>query len=180
MMAVHKRGALFAIVVGWTGLHGPLSPVAARVHTLQISHIDVEPGDGTLFVAPGGATLLVDSGTDGHGVRLKQAMRQAGVTVIDHFVCTHYHADHYGGIDEPARDPEVTVTATYDRGDKAFCRPRKPGARASANTRRRWAGKPMSLNNAGDEIALVGPDNQVVNRFRYSASQEGRRIETAH
>jgi beta-lactamase superfamily II metal-dependent hydrolase len=92
---------------------------------LRIYHIDVEQGAATLFVSPGGKTLLVDSGKNGHGPRIKSVMDQAGVTRIDHFVNTHYHEDHYGGIDELARDLNVTIDAAYDRGDKQHLPPSK-------------------------------------------------------
>jgi beta-lactamase superfamily II metal-dependent hydrolase len=87
---------------------------------LRIYHIDVEQGAATLFVSPGGKTLLVDSGRNGHGPRIKAIMDQAGVTRIDHFVNTHYHEDHYGGIDELLRDLNVTIGVAYDRGDKLY------------------------------------------------------------
>lgn len=88
--------------------------------TLRIYHIDVDQGDATLFVSPGGRTLLVDSGKNGHGARVKAVMQETGVTRIDHFVATHYHEDHYGGVDELALDPEVEIDRAYDRGDKTF------------------------------------------------------------
>lgn len=91
-----------------------------RAQTLRIYHIDVDQGDATLFVSPAGRTLLVDSGKNGHGARVKAVMREAGVTRVDHFVATHYHEDHYGGVDELALDPEVVIDRAYDRGDKAF------------------------------------------------------------
>ena len=47
---------------------------------LDIYHIDVEQGDSTLFVTSTGATLLVDSGKNGHGGRIKSIMEQARVT----------------------------------------------------------------------------------------------------
>ena len=81
-----------AIVVGWVPF--------VQAQTLRIYHIDVDQGDATLCVSPGGHTLLVDSGKNGHGPRIKAVMEQAGVSSIDHFVATHYHEDHYGGIDE--------------------------------------------------------------------------------
>lgn len=87
---------------------------------LRIYHIDVEQGSATLFVSPGGQTLLVDSGRNGHGMRIKNVMNQANVSRIDHFVNTHYHEDHYGGIDELPRDLNVIVGKAYDRGDKQF------------------------------------------------------------
>ncbi len=85
---------------------------------LRIYHIDVEQGEATLFISPSGQSLLVDSGKNGHGARIKAIMQQAGITRIDHFVNTHYHEDHYGGVDELANDPEVNIGAVYDRGDK--------------------------------------------------------------
>ena len=91
-----------------------------NAQSLRIYHIDVEQGDSTLFVSPNGNTLLVDSGKNGHGPRIKAIMTQAGVNRIDHFVATHYHEDHFGGIDDLASDPEITIVNSYDRGDKLF------------------------------------------------------------
>lgn len=92
---------------------------AISAQTLRIYHIDVEQADATLFVAPGGQTLLVDSGRNGHGDRIRAVMADAGVTRIDFFVATHYHADHYGGIDDLVNSG-VTVSQAFDRGDKNF------------------------------------------------------------
>lgn len=106
---------LFVVVFG-------LSTWAASpwAQTLQIYHIDVEQGDATLFVAPNGNTLLVDSGKNGHGARIQAVMGIAGVTQIDHFVATHYHEDHYGSIDDLIETLGVRVVQAYDRGDKGF------------------------------------------------------------
>jgi len=94
----------------------------AVAQDLRVYHIDVEQADATLFVAPGGKTLLVDAGNNGAGDEIKAVMDTAGVTKIDFFVCTHYHSDHYGGIDDLAlADPEglgVMVGKAYDRGAK--------------------------------------------------------------
>ncbi len=87
--------------------------------TLRIYHIDVDQASATLFVAPSGKTLLVDSGKNGHGGRLRAAMQQAGVSQIDFFLNTHYHEDHLGGIDD-LFNSHVTIAHVYDRGDTAF------------------------------------------------------------
>ncbi len=100
---------------------------AARVsaaQSLRIYHIDVDQAAATLFVSPGGHTLLVDSGENGHGSRILGAMRLAGVSRIDFFLDTHYHRDHYGGIDEVV-DSGVAVARAFDRGDKQFLPPEK-------------------------------------------------------
>lgn len=87
---------------------------------LKIYFIDVEQVDATLIVSPSGNTLLIDSGKNGMGPRLKSVMDDAGVAQIDHFVATHYHEDHYGGIDDLIEDQLIVVTNGYDRGDKQF------------------------------------------------------------
>ncbi len=99
-----------------------LLPCACAAQTLRIYHIDVEQGDATLVVTPSGKTLLVDSGKNGHGARIRAVMQQAGVVQIDAFVATHYHEDHYGGIDDVV-NAGTTVVQAFDRGDKACCLP---------------------------------------------------------
>lgn len=99
-------------------LLGVSDPAGAQ--TLRIYHIDVDNGDATLFVSPSGRTLLVDSGKNGHGSRIRAVLQQAGVTQIDHFVATHYHEDHYGGIDDLIDAPAIPILNGYDRGDKEF------------------------------------------------------------
>jgi len=105
----------------------------AYAENLRIYHIDVEQGDATLFISPTGKTMLVDSGGNGKGRRIKAVMQNAGVSRIDHFVCTHYHDDHYAGIDELVEDSEVAIGKTYDRGDKNFIPQRKREAEDSRN-----------------------------------------------
>jgi competence protein ComEC len=94
-------------------------PDGAIAQTLRIYHIDVDQASATLFVSPGGHTLLVDSGKNGHGPRILAALQRGAVDHIDYFVDTHYHEDHYGGIDEVV-DAGIPVGAAYDRGDKGF------------------------------------------------------------
>jgi competence protein ComEC len=94
-------------------------PAAAQ--SLRITVIDVDQAAATLFVSPSGKSLLVDTGNNGHGPRLKAALSRAGVTQIDHLVITHYHSNHYGGADELVSAPSaVSVIAVHDRGDKSF------------------------------------------------------------
>jgi beta-lactamase superfamily II metal-dependent hydrolase len=94
----------------------------AVAQTLRIYQIDVEQADAAMLVMPNGKTLLIDSGKNGHGARIQAVMKQAGVTQIDAFVTSHYHEDHFGGIDELV-DAGVPVLEAYDRGDKACCLP---------------------------------------------------------
>src|SRR5690242_15134189 len=77
-----------------------LAAPAAR--NLEIYAIDVEGGQATLMVAPGGQSMLVDTGWGGFNrrdaERIAAAAKKAGVKKIDYLVITHYHADHVGGV----------------------------------------------------------------------------------
>lgn len=85
---------------GWLLLACAASLPAAK--NLSIYVIDVEGGQATLFVTPGGQSMLVDTGWSGHdhrdAERIAAAARHAGVKKIDYLVITHYHADHVGGV----------------------------------------------------------------------------------
>ena len=111
----------------------------ASAQTLRIYHIDVEQADAALVVMPNGKTLLIDSGKNGHGSRIKAVMDLAGVTQIDAFVNSHYHEDHFGGIDDLV-DLGVPVLEAYDRRrcvkvSRRPTRPDHPDARPHAHHR---------------------------------------------
>ena len=95
------------------------APAVSAAQALRIYDIDVEQAAATLIVSPSGHTLLVDSGKNGHGPRILAVLQAAGVASIEHFVATHYHEDHYGGIDDVVR-AGIPVKVAYDRGDKDF------------------------------------------------------------
>jgi len=73
---------------------------AAR--NLEIYSIDVEGGQATLLVTPGGDSMLIDTGWPGFNHRdadrIAAAAKAAGVKKIDYLVITHYHMDHVGGV----------------------------------------------------------------------------------
>lgn len=97
-----------------------LASVFARAQskTLDIYWIDVEGGAATLVISPSGESLLYDAGweTDGRdGKRIAEVARAAGLKSIDHFVLSHYHADHAGGLQALAT--LMPIGRCYDRGD---------------------------------------------------------------
>jgi beta-lactamase superfamily II metal-dependent hydrolase len=74
---------------------------------LKAYFIDVEGGQSTLFVAPSGQSLLIDTGWPGNGNRdadrIVAAAKLAGVSKIDYVLLTHYHTDHAGGVPQLAK-----------------------------------------------------------------------------
>ncbi|MDR3740114.1 MAG: MBL fold metallo-hydrolase [Terracidiphilus sp.] len=91
---------------------------AASPGQLQIYAIDVEGGQATLLVGPQGGSLLVDTGWPGNGgrdaERIAAAMKDAGVTKLDHVLITHFHMDHVGGV--PNLVERVKVGEFLDHG----------------------------------------------------------------
>ena len=86
--------------------------------TLEIYLVDVEGGEATLFVAPSGESLLVDTGWPGFdgrdADRIAAAAADAGATGIDHLIVTHFHGDHMGGAHQLAE--RLPVGTFIDHG----------------------------------------------------------------
>src|SRR6202521_540360 len=92
---------------------------AQKRTTLDIYVVDVEGGNATLFVAPSGDSLLIDTGNVAPGAirdaeRIMAAAKDAGLTQIDHLITTHWHGDHYGGMAELAK--RVPIREFIDHG----------------------------------------------------------------
>ena len=108
-----------------------------RPKGLDIYVVDVEGGNATLFVSPSGGSVLIDSGNPGPGAardadRIMAAVRDAGLTQIDHLITTHWHGDHFGGMAELA----------YARADPRLHRPRRQ--RPAGSGRRRFPAEDVS------------------------------------
>jgi len=85
--------------------------------TLDIYFIDVEGGAATLIVTPLGESILIDSGFPGErdAGRIAQVARDlAKLKQIDHYITTHWHRDHVGGIPQLAQ--LIPVKRYYDHG----------------------------------------------------------------
>jgi competence protein ComEC len=97
-----------------------LSPAAQSRSdgSLDIYVIDVEGGEATLFVAPTGESMLVDTGWPGFGGRdadrIATVARTAGLTHIDYLLVTHFHGDHMGGATQLAE--RIPVRHFVDHG----------------------------------------------------------------
>jgi beta-lactamase superfamily II metal-dependent hydrolase len=93
----------------------------AQEKKLRIYFVDVEGGQATLFVAPSGESLLVDTGwpdTSGRDAdRIVAAAKKAGISKIDYVLITHYHMDHVGGV--PLLVERIPVGTFIDHGSNS-------------------------------------------------------------
>ena len=133
--------------------------------TLDVYVIDVEGGNATLFVTPSGESLLIDTGNAGAAAaardssRIVDAMKDAGVTQIDHLIITHWHGDHFGGLADLAA--KVPIREYIDHGPNvqpaeladAFLKDTYPQLIAKAK---------HTVAKSGDKIAMTGLDVRVV------------------
>jgi beta-lactamase superfamily II metal-dependent hydrolase len=104
--------AILLLSVGFTCIAGAQTPAKS----LDIYYIDVEGGQSTLFVAPGGQTVLIDTGFPGtrDAGRILEAIHAAGAKQIDYLLITHYHGDHIGGYLELAK--QIPIMHYIDHG----------------------------------------------------------------
>ena len=132
--------------------------------TLDLYLIDVEGGGATLFVAPSGESVLIDTGNGGAAAsrdagRIMDAVKDAGLTAIDHLITTHWHGDHYGGMAEFAS--RIPIRHFYDHGPnmqpaqpvEAFLQQTYPGLYATGT---------HTVVKPGDKIAVAGLDWRIV------------------
>ncbi len=136
-----------------------LLPVLAQnksAKNLMIYSIDVDGGQTTLIVSPSGQSLMVDTGwpdSDGHYFqRIQTAMKDAGISRIDHVLITHFHVDHVGGVPDLLKHVEVGEFIDHgeNREDSDVTR-RDYGAYIKA-----IAGKPRRIVKPGDTIQIPG------------------------
>lgn len=105
----HLVACAFALVA-WTG--------SALAQELEIHVINVDQGLSVFVKSPTGTRLLIDGGNPGDGSAIvRPYLLSKGVTDLDYAVCTHWHTDHMGGLDEVFNGGHKPNVAAYDRGD---------------------------------------------------------------
>lgn len=132
-------------------------------HGLDIYFIDVQGGAATLVVTPERETVLIDTGWPGFDdrdpKRIVHVLKDvAGCERIDHLVTTHWHMDHFGGVEGLSK--LVEIGQFWDRGlpeDKLegldFPDGPKPDDPLGVAYRKASAGKRKVLR-AGDRLPL--------------------------
>jgi competence protein ComEC len=134
--------------------------VCGQPKDLTIYYIDVEGGQSTLFVAPSGESLLVDTGSPGgrDTGRIMQAIQDAGVKQIDNVILTHYDGDHAGGLKELS--DRIAIRNFYDHGAPFDQHEQVQGFQAMYPTI--YAKGTHHVAKVGDKIPFQGIDVMVV------------------
>ena len=152
---------LFLALVLTLAASGSAAAQNRAAKSLQIYVIDVEGGNATLFVSPTGESLLIDSGNPSNGrdaARIVAAAKDAGLTQIDHFILTHYHGDHLGGLPELA--PMIPIRHFIDHGPNID--PMGSGAKFEGFWKELYAKAKHTVAKPGDRIPIGGVDVRVV------------------
>jgi competence protein ComEC len=130
---------------------------------LHIYAIDVEGGKSTLYVAPSGESMLIDTGYAGNNNRdanrILAAATAAGVKRIDYLVITHFHADHAGGV--PQLAAKIPIGRIYDHGESVE-NPKKKGQEVFTIYSQLRARYPHQTLKPGDTIPIKGLQVEVV------------------
>jgi competence protein ComEC len=158
---------LLTAVAGLAALvaSGPGCAIAQTRTTLDIYVVDVEGGNATLFVAPSGESLLIDTGNVAPDAairdagRIMAAARDAALTQIDNLIITHWHGDHYGGLAELAK--RIAIRHFIDHGPNVQPAPAVDEFLDKVYPQL-YASAAHTVAKAGDTIAIAGLDVRVV------------------
>ena len=171
-MRQHCSAVLVALLMalgalgGSAGAQRPSSPdgsrpaASAAAKPLDIYLVDTEGGKATLFVAPSGETVLIDTGNPGARDldRIAEVFAAAGVTKVDYLISTHYHTDHIGGLQEFVK--RFPVGHFMDHGPNVEAREAVPGFRAAYEAI--YGKAKHTVLKAGDRVPVAGLDWRIV------------------
>jgi beta-lactamase superfamily II metal-dependent hydrolase len=156
---------LLTAAAGFAVLFAAGSAIAQTRNTLDIYTVDVEGGNATLFVAPSGQSLLIDTGNYGpeasvrDAERIMAAVKAAGLTQIDHLIITHWHGDHFGGVAELAK--RIPIRHFIDHGPNVQPSPVVDDFLAKVYPPL-YANAKHTVAKVGDKIPIDGIDATIV------------------
>jgi competence protein ComEC len=155
-----------ALLLGTALLAAAACPALAQNRTtLDIYVMDVEGGNATLFVPPSGESVLIDTGNVApaaakrDAARIMAAVKDAGLTQIDHLITTHWHGDHFGGMAEVAG--QIPVKEFIDHGANV-----QPAQAADDFLKdvypKLYANAKHTVAKPGDRLQVAGLDWRIV------------------
>jgi beta-lactamase superfamily II metal-dependent hydrolase len=156
-----KRAILFALILGVVNA-GAQSRNTSEA--LSIYLVDVEGGNATLFVAPSGESVLIDTGNVAPAAardaeRIMAAAKDAGISQINTLITTHWHNDHFGGMAELAS--RIPIRHFVDHGPNV-----QPAAAADEFLQKLYpalyAKSTHTVVKPGDRIPIAGLDWRIV------------------
>src|SRR5580704_17758047 len=159
-----RRHHVLTAAAGFAALFAG-SAIAQTRNTLDIYTVDVEGGNATLFVAPSGQSLLIDTGNYGpeasvrDAERILAATKAAGLTQIDHLIITHWHGDHFGGVAELAK--RIPIRHFIDHGPNVQPSPVVDDFLAKVYPPL-YANAKHTVAKVGDKIPIDGIDATIV------------------
>ena len=160
-----RRHHLLSAAAGFAALFAAGSAIAQTRNTLDVYIVDVEGGNATLFVAPSGQSLLIDTGNYGpeasvrDAERIMAAVKDARLTQIDHLIITHWHGDHFGGVAELAK--RIPIREFIDHGANVQPSPVVDDFLAKVYPTL-YANAKHTVAKVGDKIAIDGIDATIV------------------
>ncbi len=155
---MHRTACLLVTVIL------PVALAAQTRTTLDIYLVDVEGGNATLFVAPSGESLLIDTGNGGQAAardadRIMAAVTDAGLQRIDHLITTHYHGDHFGAMSELAS--RIPIGNFIDHGANVQPNPATDAFLTDVYPALHARSK-HTVVKPGDRVAMQGVDIRIV------------------
>jgi competence protein ComEC len=132
---------------------------AGQSRGLDIHFVDTEGGAATLIVTPAGESVLIDCGNPGarDAERVhKTAIGPAGLKAIDHLIITHWHLDHYGGVDRLSK--LLPIHQFHDHGIPEELAEDKKNFPFLIRAYRQASGGKSRRLKAGDEVPLKQAD----------------------
>ena len=136
--------------------------------TLDVYVVDVEGGNATLFVAPSGESVLIDTGNGGPAAvrdagRIMAAVKDAGIAQIDALITSHWHSDHMGAMAELAG--RIPIRRYLDHGANV-----QPAAAVDEFLQKIYPGLVAKASHtvvkAGDVLPIKGIDWRFVTSAR--------------
>jgi competence protein ComEC len=159
-MTMRKLAVVAVMIVAAT----TVLTIAQTRKTLDIYLIDVEGGNATLFVPPSGETVLIDTGNGGaaamrDGDRIMAAVKDAGISQINHLITTHWHGDHFGAMENVAG--RIPVREFIDHGANV-----QPGGAVDEFLQKTYpalyAKGKHRVVKPGDKVAVAGLEWHIV------------------